>query len=95
MTTTFDYDLDKVITGGKATYKITYNGIPFPSTVDDLCTDQAGGVQPDPCPMAIGTHHDKSISQFPTGVSGKIVSTTIWKDQDGEQVLCVEWTVKI
>lgn len=95
MTTTYDYDLNKEITGGTSSYKVTYNGIPLPATVDDLCADQAGGTQPDPCPMAVGVHNDKSISQFPSGVSGKIVFTTTWADQDKEQVLCVEWTVKL
>lgn len=95
VTTTFDYDLDKEVTGGTATYKVTLNFIPFSPTVDDLCADQAGST--DECPLAGGGahHHDVSVSTFPNGVSGTIVSTIIWADQDGEQVLCFQWTVKV
>lgn len=81
------------MTGGTATYAVTLNYFPLPSTVDDLCADQEGG--DDPCPLAVGHHKDVSVSPFPSGVSGKVVSDIIWKDQDGQQVLCVRWTVKI
>ncbi len=95
VTTKFDFDLSKEITSGTASYKITLNGIPFPATVDDLCEDQAGGVKPDPCPMAVGIHNDLSESDFPSGVSGKIATTITWKDQDNEQILCVLWSVRV
>jgi ML domain len=93
VTTTFDYDLDTVITGGTATYGFSFNGIPFSPTVNDLCVEQAGGCCPDPCPLGIGHHSDKSITTFPS-VSRKIITTIKWADQDGSQILCVEWTVK-
>lgn len=93
VTTTFDYDLDTVITGGTATYGFSFNGIPFSPTVNDLCVEQAGGCCPDPCPLGIGHHSDKSITTFPS-VSGKIITTIKWADQDGSPILCVEWTVK-
>ncbi len=83
------------MTGGTASYKFSLNGIPFPATVDDLCVDQAGGCCPDPCPLAAAHHTDKSLSTFPTGVSGKIVSTILWKDSNNAQILCVEWTVRV
>jgi len=94
VTTIFNYDLSKQVTGGKASYGFTFNGIPFSPTVDDLCADQAGGCCPDPCPLAVGAHENKSLSNFPSGVSGKIVTTIKWTDQDNAQILCVEWTVK-
>lgn len=93
VTTTFDYDLDTVITGGTATYGFSFNGIPFSPTVNDLCVEQAGGCCPDPCPLGIGHHSDKSITTFPS-VSGKIITTIKWADQNGSPILCVEWTVK-
>ena len=88
VTTTFEYDLDKEVTGGSASYGFSFNGIPFSPTVDDLCADQAGGCCPDPCPLAVGHHINKSESDFPS-VSGKIVTTIKWSDQDDEQILCV------
>jgi len=94
VTTIFKYDLSKEVTSGKASYGFTFNGIPFSPTVDDLCADQAGGCCPDPCPLAVGAHENKSLSNFPEGVSGKIVTTIKWTDQDNAQILCVEWTVK-
>jgi hypothetical protein len=93
VTTIFDYDLDTVITGGTATYDFSFNGIPFSPTVNDLCVEQAGGCCPDPCPLGIGHHSDKSITTFPS-VSGKIITTIKWADQNGSPILCVEWTVK-
>ena len=93
VTTTFDYDLNTVITGGTATYGFSFNGIPFSPTVNDLCVEQAGGCCPDPCPLGIGHHSDKSITTFPS-VSGKIITTIKWADQNGTPILCVEWTVK-
>ena len=93
VTTTFDYDLDTVITGGTATYGFSFNGIPFSPTVNDLCVEQAGGCCPDPRPLGIGHHSDKSITTFPS-VSGKIITTIKWADQNGSPILCVEWTVK-
>jgi hypothetical protein len=93
VTTTFDYDLNTVITGGTATYGFSFNGIPFSPTVNDLCVEQAGGCCPDPCPLGIGHHSDKSITTFPS-VSGKIITTIKWADQNGSPILCVEWTVK-
>ena len=93
VTTTFDYDLDTVITGGTATYGFSFNGIPFSPTVNDLCEEQAGGCCPEPCPLGIGHHSDKSITTFPS-VSGKIITTIKWADQNGSPILCVEWTVK-
>lgn len=92
VTTTFDYDLTKVITGGTATYSVTYNFLPFSPTVDQLCADQAGTV--DACPLAIGHHTDISKSVWPPGLSGTVVSTIKWVDQDGADVLCLKWSVK-
>ena len=93
VTTTFDYDLESVITGGTASYAFSFNGIPFSPTVNDLCVEQAGGWCPDPCPLGLGHHSDKSITEFPS-VSGKIITTIKWADQTGAQILCVEWIVK-
>jgi hypothetical protein len=95
VTTTFDYDLEQVVTSGQASYGFSFNGIPFSPTIDDLCDDLSKGDTPDPCPLAIGHHTDTSISEFPTGISGKIVTTIKWSDQNANQILCVEWTVKV
>jgi hypothetical protein len=83
------YDLpEPVITGGTATYKFDLNGIPFPPTVDDLCTQTT-------CPKEVGFNNESSWSIFPSGVSGKIVSTIDWKDQNDDLVWCVETTWRV
>ena len=82
--------LDKVVTtGATATYSVTYNFLPLTPTVDDLCADQ----KDDLCPLAIGLHNSKSNSAWPSGLSGTIVSKIQWKDQDGQEILCMQWTV--
>ena len=82
--------LDKVITPpATATYSVTYNFIPLTPTVDDLCATQ----KEDLCPLAIGVHHDVSTSTWPSGLSGKLTTKIQWKDQDGQEILCLSWEV--
>lgn len=83
------YDLPPpAITSGTATYSFSLNGIPFPPTVDDLCTQTI-------CPIDVGFHNETSSSIFPSGISGKIVSQIAWRDQSDELVWCVETTWKV
>lgn len=81
------YDLKTRITGGTATYSYSFNGIPFSPTIEDLCT-QTG------CPKEIGFYNETSKSDFPS-VTGKIISTIKWVDQDVKPVWCTELTFKI
>jgi len=82
------YDLKTPITGGTATYSFSLNGIPFSPTVDDLCTQTS-------CPKDAGIYNETSKSDFPSGVSGKIVSKIQWKNQDSQPVWCLESTFRI
>lgn len=83
------YDLPApTITSGTAEYKYNLNGIPFPATKDDLCTQTT-------CPKEIGFNNESSWSIFPSGVSGKIVSSITWKDQNDDLVWCVETTWRV
>lgn len=83
------YDLPAPeITGGTATYSFTYNGIPFPKTINPLCNDTA-------CPKLVGFNNESSSSVFPSGISGKIVSSIQWNDQNNDLVWCVETTWKV
>lgn len=80
------YDLPApAITGGTATYAISLNGIPFTPTVEDLCTQTS-------CPKETGFNNESSWSLFPSGISGKIVSSITWKDQFNNLVWCIETT---
>jgi len=83
------YDLPApAITGGTATYSFSLNGIPFPPTVEDLCTQTE-------CPKDPGLYNETSSSIFPSGISGKIVSQIAWRDPDDTLIWCVEnsWRV--
>lgn len=75
------------VTAGTAKYSITFNGIPFTPTVDDLCT------QVD-CPLVPGIFNLTSTSQFPS-VSGKIISKIQWYNEDDSLLLCSELTEKM
>lgn len=87
MTLTFDYDLTETITGGTADYKVVLNGIPYTSS-KALCTQEA-------CPIAAGHQHDVSTSEFPAGITGKMISSISWTDQNGAPVLCVKMVFNV
>lgn len=89
MTLWVAYDLPAPeITGGTATYSVTYNGIPFPPTLNPLCDETQ-------CPKSIGFNNETSWSTFPSGISGKITSSVKWNDQNNDLVWCVETTWKV
>jgi hypothetical protein len=74
------YDLpEPAITGGIAKYSYALNGIPFPASEYDLCTQTV-------CPKEVGFNNETSSSIFPSGISGKIVSAISWTDQNDELV---------
>lgn len=76
------------ITDGTSTYSISLNGIPFPGTTDPLCSQVT-------CPLVGGPYSNTTISQFPAGVSGKIVTKMIWRDDSNVQLYCLEVTVRV
>ena len=76
------------IADGTATYSFSLNGIPFPPTVDPLCTQTA-------CPKEPGIYNETSSSVFPSGVSGKIVAQIAWRDPDDTLIWCVENTWRV
>jgi len=90
VTTTFDFDLDAPISGGTAYYSATLNGLgPFTSNAP-LCaeTEKTG----DPCPLAIGHHHE--VSSAENTVTGKVVTTITWMDPAGALILCAQISTK-
>ena len=88
--TTFDFDLDAPITGGTAYYSATLNGLgPFASQAP-LCTETAK--TNDPCPLAIGHHHE--VSTATNTVTGKVVTTITWEDPAGTLILCAQISTK-
>lgn len=89
-----DYTLDKTVTGGLATYTASYNGFPLTPTTEDLCTDMK--ITTTPCPISAGLVKFQGVSQIGDGTThGTIATTTTWKDQDGEEILCWGFSVRI
>lgn len=86
----FYYEVPDGVTvvDGTAKYSFSFNGIPFSPTVDDLCTQVA-------CPIVPGIYNLSSTSEFPSGISGKIVTTIQWYNGGGALLLCSEWAEKI
>lgn len=82
------YDLKSDINGGKATYSVTLNYLPLPTTTDDLCTQTS-------CPKVAGTYNETTKGTFPTGVSGKVVSRIQWTNQNDQPIWCSEQTFKV
>ena len=87
-TITVNYDLPApAITGGTAEYSAILNYLPVYNEKFDLCTQTA-------CPKAVGANTEVSTSMVPS-VSGKLVSTVKWIDQDNNLIWCFESTLKI
>jgi len=87
-----DYTLDSPITDGLATYTATFNGFPLAPTTEPLCPD----FKSTPCPLAPGEIHYEGTAQLGDGnIHGTLKTTTTWKDQNGNEVLCWGFTVRI
>lgn len=90
VTTTFDFMLGSPVTGGIVRYDATLNGFPYSST-SPLCDEVAK--TGDPCPLAVGLHHQVSTSAATT--SGKIVVKITWSSETGAEILCTQITTKV
>jgi len=77
---------DGAVTNGTAKYSFSFNGIPFSPTTEDLCTQVE-------CPIV--SQNLSSTNQWPSGLSGKIVSKIQWYDESNNYLLCSELTVKV
>jgi len=89
-----DYTLDTDVTDGLATYTASFNGFPFSPTIEPLCPDLEDTTTP--CPISAGNVHFEGISQIGDGTThGTIVATTTWKDQNGNEIICWGFTVRI
>lgn len=76
------------IDSGSCKYSFTLNGIPFPSTNDDLCSQVT-------CPLVSGTYNLTSTSTWPSGISGKVVTKIEWYDSANTLLLCSQTTERV
>jgi hypothetical protein len=77
-----------LITGGDATYSVTYNFIPLSPTTEALCSNI-------PCPLGPGRYVNSSISKWPSGLTGSLTTTLKWTDQSANQLLCISILAKL
>ena len=89
VSTIFDFDLDAPVVDGTAFYSVSYNGLPY-SYEAPLCEEVAKSG--DPCPLAIGHHHQ--VSTATNTLTGKVTVRITWKDVAGAEILCGEVTTK-
>jgi hypothetical protein len=87
-TLTLLYTNNKVVNAGTATTSVTYNFIPLTPTVKPLCESFV-------CPLQTGQHDGSVSSLFPSGLSGTVVTKIVWKDDAGNQLLCISSTLSV
>jgi len=87
-TLTLLYTNNQVVNGGTATTSVTYNFIPLTPTVKPVCESFA-------CPLQPGQHDGSVSSLFPSGLSGTVVTKIVWKDDAGNQLLCISSTLSV
>jgi len=86
-------DLSKEVTGGTSKYSISFNGIPFSPTTNDLCQEIANSNTT--CPLYVGNYASESKGTIPAGVSGKVIIKNEWFNTESERILCMEYTIKV
>lgn len=87
VTITVQYNLLQDITNGTVQYLASFNGIPFNPVTESLCSSIA-------CPQYTGSYTQIGSNIIPD-VSGKIVLTTTWNNQNNQQIWCVETTFRL
>jgi hypothetical protein len=80
------YTNPTLVTDGTVTTSVTYNFIPLTPTVEPLCKSVS-------CPLEPGQHDGGVSYNFPTGLSGSVVTKIVWTVAD-IQVLCLQLTLK-
>jgi hypothetical protein len=81
------YTVPYDISTGTAAYNCILNGLPVYNEKYDICEQTK-------CPITTGMHDDYSISEIPN-ISGKLKCTILWQDMDGNELLCIDTTMKL
>jgi hypothetical protein len=76
------------VTGGIATTSVTLNGLPFSPSVEALCQNTA-------CPIVVGANDRSTSSTWPDGITGRVVTKSVWTNEAGDQLLCLLTSVKV
>ena len=86
MTVLFD-NPGATVTDGTVTTSITYNFLPLTPTTEPLCQNTA-------CPIVNGPNDRSTTSTWPNAV-GTIVTTSVWTSIEGDNLLCIQTSVKV
>ena len=71
------------IGAGEVEYDVKYNYMPFAPSFENLCENV-------PCPLGPGTYQNTTTTEWPTGISGQIVTKMKWLDSANSLLLCIE-----
>jgi len=80
---TLKYTVPEKVIGGRSITSITYNYLPFKPTEEDLCINTE-------CPITPGEHDGSTWYEWPSGLSGVVVSKVAWHDLSNNLLLCIE-----
>jgi hypothetical protein len=70
------------VNAGTVNYAVQYNFIPFLPTVEPLCS----GI---PCPLGPGTYINDTVTTWPTGLHGSVITTITWVDDSSRLLACL------
>lgn len=88
-----EYLLDSLVTDGEAKYTASLNGFPLSPTIQPLCPDVEKST---PCPISAGLVKYEGDVQMGDGtVHGTLDATTTWYNQEGIEIVCWGFTVRI
>ena len=88
LTLTLFYTNTETVLSGSATTSITYNFIPLSPTLAPLCESIV-------CPLEPGIHDGSTSGAFPKGLSGTVKTKIVWKNDAGEELLCISSSLHV
>jgi len=79
-----DYSVPAGVTvsAGEARYAVTYNFLPLSPIIEPLCKNI-------PCPLSTGSYSNITYMQWPSGLSGNLLTKITWVDVNARQLLCI------
>lgn len=84
-------DFSKEVKGGLSKYNAIYNGLPVSQSSNDLCEELKNSNTS--CPISSGFYSSQSKGTVPSGLTGKVVLTNEWFNQDNERILCMSFAI--
>lgn len=80
---TLKYIVPDMVIGGRVVTSVTYNYLPLKPTEENLCINTE-------CPITPGEHDGSTWYEWPSGVSGVVVSKVQLYDLSNNLLLCID-----